>query len=84
MLNPPRTLEEAKEYIYPRKWHRWLVGQCAFPMRDPTRGYYQCPESTGHGPSGLYCKQHARMIEKMDAERAEKQDINGTNGTCER
>ena len=26
--------------------------------------FYQCLRKRGHGPDGLYCKQHAKMVEK--------------------
>jgi hypothetical protein len=25
---------------------------------------YQCSRKRGHGPDGLYCKQHAKMVEE--------------------
>lgn len=31
---------------------------------------YQCTRKRGYGPGGLYCKQHAKMIEDREARNA--------------
>lgn len=64
MDNPPRTVEAAQEYWYAIR-HCFHGSRCAavvycgrFRVRE------QCLRRPGHGPGGLYCKQHAAMIEK--------------------
>ena len=53
-----------------RRYGRWAgsdgrpedVTKCiASVMPKGTFHYYQCSHKRGHGPGGLYCKQHARM-----------------------
>ncbi len=29
--------------------------------------FYQCARKRGHGPDGLFCKQHAGIVESMEA-----------------
>jgi len=70
MINPPKTREEARKY----KYHQWAgnpqgtpyeEGLCAYEVWDRDRwGSHQCSRKNGHGPDGLYCKQHAKMVEK--------------------
>ena len=37
--------------------------RCIANVSDGTGWHwYQCSRKRGHGPDGLYCKQHARMI----------------------
>lgn len=67
MLNPPMTQEEAEAHIYGRwsgnpKGHAYRPGRCAYSVwRNFISG--QCSRIWGHGPGGLYCKQHAKMVE---------------------
>lgn len=70
MLNTPKTLEEAKAYKY-TKWSANLIGNpynesfCAYEVWPQTTSCfpYQCSRKNGHGPAGLYCKQHAKMVD---------------------
>ena len=68
MLNPPKTREEAEKRNY-NKWAGNPYGEwynpkrCAYEAPDASIGLYrQCRRHPGHGPDGLYCKQHARMV----------------------
>ena len=69
MIDPPKTLEEAQKRVYgtwagnPRG-HKYVKGNCAMEVW-PTHGWipYQCSRKNGHGPDGLYCKQHAKKVE---------------------
>ena len=71
MLNPPKTKEEAenRDYCVRRLYDvaakKYNPSQCAyhvFPWRWTDKDH-QCSRSPGHGPDGLYCKQHAKMVE---------------------
>ena len=69
MINPPKTLEEA----YKTRYNSWAGNSkgnpyeeihCAYEVLDTARWLtYQCSRKKGHGPAGLYCKQHAKMVE---------------------
>ncbi len=70
MLNgPPKTLKDARKHRYhqwagnPKGWS-YNEGYCAYEVGDLIG--YQCSRKNGHGPAGLYCKQHAGMIKKME------------------
>jgi hypothetical protein len=67
MTSPPRTKEEARVYRYPYRGvgKPYTDGQCAYsvPVRPHWLNYHQCTRRPGHGPDGLYCKQHAKMVE---------------------
>uniref|UniRef100_A0A6H2A3R7 Uncharacterized protein n=1 Tax=viral metagenome TaxID=1070528 RepID=A0A6H2A3R7_9ZZZZ len=62
----PKTLEEARAYRYnqwagnPKGWP-YQGGRCAYEVWRNILGY-QCSRKNGHGPSGLYCKQHAKKL----------------------
>lgn len=67
MLKFPKTLQEAEAY----KYNRWggnpegtpyLSKECAYEVCSNSF-FYQCSRKNGHGPAGLYCKQHAKMVE---------------------
>ncbi len=70
MLNPPKTLEEAHKTRY-NSWAGNPKGTlykdkyCAYDVWLST-GWtsHQCSRKNGHGPAGLYCKQHAKMVEE--------------------
>lgn len=72
MFNPPMTKEEAARYRY-GQWVGWPHGfaynqsRCAYEVGDA--GFrHQCNRKPGHGPDGLYCKQHARMVGGKETE----------------
>lgn len=43
--------------------------RCAVEVAEPGRAihFYQCLRKRGKGPGGLYCAQHAKMVEKYGA-----------------
>lgn len=63
-MDYPANLKDAVFFWWQRNW--LFVGRnCAYPVRRPGRAIAtQCEKSPGHGPGGLYCKQHAKKIEK--------------------
>ena len=71
MLNPHRTLEEARATRYnqwagnPSGWI-WNSRRCAYEVQESGRGglYHQCEHRPLHGPANLYCKQHAKRVKK--------------------
>lgn len=74
----PRDRGEAEEGVSERRYGAW-AGNPKGKAEDPTRCIkevwpvdfgmipYQCFRKRGHGPDGLYCKQHAAMEEKRRA-----------------
>lgn len=50
--NPKGMKERPEDCI----WEVWPSGRMMIP--------YQCSRKRGHGPDGLYCKQHAKKKEK--------------------
>lgn len=72
MRNPPRTRAEADAMRYGR-WAGNPEGMllrpcyCAYVIGDTYLN--QCSRKPGHGPDGLYCKQHARMVEEQEMSR---------------
>lgn len=68
MIDAPKTLEEAQAHIY-GSWagnpngHKYHFGKCAYSYYQQ-RSYIsrQCGCNNGHGPNGLYCKRHAKMV----------------------
>ena len=58
----------------PRRYGRWAgnpagtgerIRDCIKEIRNrPDFHKYQCSRKRGHGPDGLYCKQHGKMEEK--------------------
>ena len=65
-----RTLREAKERRYGRmigmsKGSPYKEGKCA---QFVAHGMWhnQCVYKNGHGPGGLYCKIHAKQLERRD------------------
>lgn len=68
MLDPPKTLEEAKKCRY-NKWtgnpkgFQYKEERCAYEVHDIVGwGQHQCFRKNGYGPNGLYCKQHAKKV----------------------
>ena len=66
MIDPPKTKEEAAKLRY-GVWggepngHAFDPRHCAYEVSGDWMGY-QCYRKPGHGPDGLYCKQHAKMV----------------------
>ena len=63
----PKTLEEAKGFRYGtwagnRKGTVYDPNRCAEEVAFGGRMviFHQCYRKNGHGPKGLYCKQHAK------------------------
>jgi hypothetical protein len=70
MHNPPTTRADAQKYRY-GVWagepngYRFKHYRCAYevPMRySPLPLFVQCSRRDGHGPDGLYCRQHAAIV----------------------
>lgn len=67
----PKTKEEAEKVRY-GSWagnsrgHAYNPYFCAMEIQGGPRGFtfYQCNRKNGHGPEGLYCKQHAKKIQE--------------------
>lgn len=70
MLHKPKTKKEAYKYRY-GTWagnpsgDRYDPNRCAAEVVDDWC-HFQCSRKNGHGPDGLYCKQHAKMVEKQN------------------
>ncbi len=49
--------------------------KCIVEVHDSSRGClsHQCRRKRGHGPDGLYCKQHAMMVINGDRVRVPKE-----------
>ncbi len=66
MINPPKTLEEAENTRY-GQWagfppgYEYMRGKCAYKV-FVSHISQQCSRKNGHGPDGLYCKQHAKAL----------------------
>lgn len=66
MFDPPMTKEEARAYRY-NSWAGNPEGaaynflRCAWEVPDGFH-YCQCLRHPGHGPKGLYCRQHAKKL----------------------
>ena len=70
MIDPPLTSADASTRTYGRDtglYHaaKYTPTRCAYSVSGPS--YYisshQCSKKPGHGPDGLYCKQHAKRIQ---------------------
>lgn len=67
-----------------RRYNKWAgnpkgdhedTTQCVVQCHEMRGGAHQCPRKRGHGPDGLYCKQHAKMLaEGRLSKRAVPQD----------
>lgn len=69
MLDAPKTLKEAEKTKYGSwagnpKGRAYQKDFCAYEVwpNDRISVPYQCSRKNGHGPEGLYCKQHAKMV----------------------
>ncbi len=68
MIDPPKTLEEAKKHRY----GQWAGNERGYPYRPDQCAYSvqyhwtqcQCSRANGYGPEGLYCKQHSKKLPK--------------------
>jgi hypothetical protein len=59
----PKTIEDAKNMRYGElDQYPYIEGKCV--NHTDTVQKWQCLRKNGHGPSGLYCWQHAKMIKK--------------------
>lgn len=66
MYNAPKTLEEARKYLY-KKWagnpngEKYRESDCAYEVWDMWHGH-QCFNKNGKGINGLYCGVHAKKV----------------------
>jgi hypothetical protein len=73
MIGSPKTLKEARKQRFGAwagnpKGHAFVEGQCSYQAYDEfTHHFYQCTRKAKTGPANLYCKQHAKMIERDNA-----------------
>lgn len=78
MNRPPLTKKEAEKLMY-NKWVENPEGtpykphKCAYAVYSAPYGgrFFQCSKNPGHGPSHLYCKQHAKMVAASEKQRWE-------------
>lgn len=78
MFDPPKTRAEARKRTYGHSlWgkSKFNPARCAYEVATDTRApnYLQCNRKPGHGPDGLYCKQHDPAT--IAARRAEREKI---------
>ena len=70
MMTYPKTLCQARKLMYGRLMmtHPYRDGYCAYEVWPNERGPvpHQCLRLNGHGPAALYCKQHAKEVERHD------------------
>ena len=71
MIDNPKTVEECRSIRYGSwagspKGTKYNEDHCGYQwVHTPWNWYFvQCSRKNGHGPNGLYCKQHAKMVEK--------------------
>lgn len=70
MINPPKTLEEAKATRY-GAWagdpngRRYSAGRCAYEVANGWH-FVQCFRKGRYGRANLYCKQHAAIIARRE------------------
>lgn len=68
MINAPKTREDAEKLRYCQwagnpKGYVFDQNRCAYAVHDEITGLSrQCYREPNHGPDGLYCKRHAKMI----------------------
>lgn len=75
MIGPPKTLAEARKYVYGHGLHGkrpYVEGRCAFEVwpNDRAPNPYQCLRANGHGPERLYCRQHDPAAAKKRKEKS--------------
>lgn len=67
MINPPKTLEEARKYKYNNpSGTAYKEGKCAYSVYDYRMlfPYHQCCHKNGKGINGLYCGTHAKRVKE--------------------
>ncbi len=69
MIDPPKIRTEANTRTYGRDtglYHanKYTPTRCAYDVSEPPWyiDSHQCSRKPGHGPDGLYCKQHAKKV----------------------
>lgn len=64
MIDAPMTVEEARKHVYGVNLsaRRYAPGYCAYEVWRDMWQPHQCNRKNGHGPDGLYCKQHGKMV----------------------
>lgn len=66
------TIEQARARTYGASYspRPYVEGRCCESVRGQDRwpSFYQCTRPNGHGPSGLFCKQHDPKV--VEARRA--------------
>jgi len=67
MFDPPETLEKAQKRRYgdwagDPKGTDYYPEYCAYELFS-SFVWHQCSRRNGHGVNGLYCKQHAKIVE---------------------
>lgn len=70
MENPPKTKEATKNLYYKDEygWDVYNPFRCAYAVNYRTKAHYQCLRKPGYGPVELYCKQHAKIVERKREE----------------
>ena len=80
MISPPKSRKEAETFSY-GNWagkpdgHKYDPKQCAYEVPCGGRSvlFHQCVKKPGHGPDGIYCKQHAkRLAQQITRESSEE------------
>lgn len=74
MIETITTKEEARKYRYNR-WAgnpngtAYIETRCAYSVWDRGRGCmsHQCAKKNGHGPEGLYCEAHSRLVPSTES-----------------
>lgn len=67
MMQAPLSKAEAQQHRY-NKWagnpkgSPYREDRCACEVFDGRALFYQCCRKPGHGPAGLFCKQHAQKV----------------------
>ena len=72
MFDEPKTLAEAKKLVYGRGQiyvSKYEEGRCAGSVFE-NYSSHQCSRKNGHGPEGLYCRQHAIQVGHVEPQEA--------------
>ena len=64
MENPPKTLAEARKHRYYEYADGYAFNPicCAYAIKHGRFRGSQCNRAPGHGPAGLYCPGHAKIV----------------------